>query len=127
MPSPVPAPYEQQLAERTARHVHKLSPIDDYTRRDGIRQKHSRCICGLEEKREYEEESCIKITYRFGGIWLEPLDILRLTLPVAVCPTCEGHPDGIACPTCGGLLVVDAETLKRVPGPPKTVRSRPRA
>lgn len=96
------------------RHEHALNVIQDYARSDGIREVRSKCsVCGLEEKRTFNEDGGPRgVLYRLNGGWLNPVDLLRLRLPVQLCSDCEG--DG--CAVCGiGVLEVGGRIMVSPP------------
>ena len=79
---------------------------------------YSGCICGLEERKVFDGIRPIGMRYRYGGLWFEPLDLLRLLpLPVQECPTCHGEPTLERCATCEGMGVVDSEELAVIEEP----------
>jgi hypothetical protein len=92
-------------------HKHLFIAWDDYTRRDGVRLIWSKCVCGLEERRHFDEENePLVVEYRLGGIWVDSLVILRLApLQVALCDVCGGNIDvlGPKCHHCRGLGVIE--------------------
>jgi hypothetical protein len=106
-------------------HEHLFRPVAEYPAGDdGTIMRHSRCSdvdnCGLEEKRYLKDGELTGVLYRVRGVWVHPLDLLRMgELPVVTCPECDGAPGPIGeCATCGNVGVVDRE-------PPETVTLDP--
>lgn len=105
-------------------HTHKAMGRDDYVRTDGIREIYWKCLCGLEEKRFFQDGECIGVRYRYGGRWIEAWELVSLTVPVQLCPQCGGDNDD--CDNCGGVGVLDTDGGKVVaPPPPRPVRVVP--
>ncbi len=99
-------------------HVHYLQPRARHERPDGAVEVYSGCICGLEERKVFDGDRPIGIRFRYGGLWFEPLDLLRLLpLPVQECPICLGEPTLERCPGCEGMGVVDSEELVAIEQP----------
>lgn len=103
-------------------HVHRLVPISVYDRPDQSTVIQSRCqavmpsgaapdlVCSLEEERVFHGPTPISIRFKFGGIWLSALDLLRL-LPVSIieCPECHGEPTLLKCSVCSGTGVTEPD------------------
>lgn len=108
-----------------ADHQHVWQPYAVRDLGDGRRIIDSRCQCSaatvedpgtiMEHRLTVDADGrALKIMFRFGGLWLEPLDILRMapsvaTGPIAVCPQCAGLPPAIQglgpCDVCNGVAV----------------------
>lgn len=105
-------------------HEHLLIVWDDLLRPDGKRAVWAKCVCGLEERRWFEgdPQRIYKVEVRVGGIWMDPLDLLR-TVPIRLdeCENCHGDPDPLkpTCPVCHGVGVLEdgAEVKLIVPTP----------
>lgn len=112
-------------------HVHNLQPFSTHLRPDGLREVQSRCECGgpatpqnpmpgsvLEQKLVFNPATGepVSITFRFGGVWFDAVELARLAAPVEECPTCGGDAPtvrGTVCGTCRGLRVtVDGEAVQ---------------
>lgn len=93
-------------------HNHFFVTWDDFTRPSGVRMVWARCVCGLEERRYFRDGEPIQAEYRFGGIWMHPLDLLRVApLRMIECPACHGDPNPLqaSCATCLDLGVVEPD------------------
>lgn len=101
-------------------HEHVLRPVSvTPIRSDGSSVIHSRCqaanagttgVCGMEEERVVDAEGRVqRIRIRFGGMWFDPLDLLRV-MPddLAECPDCHGVTPLVPC-ACGGTGIVDRD------------------
>lgn len=100
-------------------HVHKLVPISRHEQPNGQHQIQLRCQgspgldptggCTLEEQMVVEGDRVIGIRYRFGGVWISALDLLRMADGIAVeeCPDCHGTEKILTCETCLGVGVVE--------------------
>lgn len=95
-------------------HVHTFSPFSTFARPDGRREIGSRCQCGegtvIEQKLVVNPDgSPHRLQFRIGMLWFEPLDLVRLGLPVEECAACHGKPPAVQglppCPLCNGLGV----------------------
>lgn len=111
-------------------HVHYFQPVRlSYT--DAamtMKELFSQCICGLEERRSFrDDDSCYDLRYRFQGMWLVPLDLLRIanSLTIRECPDCRGLPTLTVCPTCQALTVVE-EDGQPIRKPPLATNMQPR-
>jgi hypothetical protein len=99
-------------------HAHALRPISTRDLPDGRTIINSRCQggCGLEEQRVIQDETVVKLRLRLNGIWIEPLDLLRITkaLPYVECGICLGERGLTVCPACAdiGLTALDGERLE---------------
>lgn len=105
-------------------HDHLFVVRDDFTRPDdGVRQVQRECVCGLAERRRYDDGEAISVRYRYGkwgGGWVDAAEILKLTFPVRLCDACGGNDAG--CGTCGGMLVVEESGEPLAPEPAPTRR-----
>jgi hypothetical protein len=108
-----------------AGHEHVWQPFAVRELGDGRRQIDSRCQCanaGPDDPGTVMEQRILvdadgrplRLQYRFGGLWFDPLDLLRMRPSVAAgtltfCPECGGTPpliEGLGpCPTCNGIGV----------------------
>jgi hypothetical protein len=91
-------------------HNHYFQPRAFHPRPDGTKEVHRQCVCGLEERRIFRADGKPSgVKFRFAGLWLEPLDLLRLLpVPMAECPDCRGVPQLVECDTCAGVGVVES-------------------
>ena len=116
-------------------HQHQFRPVNVFDRPDGTREYHLICQdvttstradgqgvavdvepgCGIEESLAFRQDDegqwrCVGVRFRIGGLWMHPLDLLRLLpMPVEECPDCRGEPSLLAtqlCPRCVGSGVV---------------------
>lgn len=96
-------------------HEHALISIQDIVRTDGIRDVRSKCsVCGLEERRSFTPEGAPHvIQYRLNGGWINPVDLLRLDLPVQICGGCDGE----GCSSCAHVGVLERGGLSKVSPP----------
>lgn len=109
-------------------HTHLFIAWDDYTRRDGVRLIWSKCVCGLEERRHFDEGEPTVVEYRMGGIWVDALTILRMTpLQVALCAACGGNIEvlGPKCHHCRGLGVMEGDGPVKLNPPAKYTEPPP--
>lgn len=99
-------------------HEHRFRPVSKSPRPDGGEVIHSRCTrpgggqgCGLEEQRTFGPDGKpTRLRYRYSGIWLDPVDLLRLLpVPIELCPTCGGDATLEPCPGCEGVGVVEPD------------------
>ncbi len=110
-------------------HEHILKPVSRRDRPDGTYDVHSICMvqflvaergeighCGLEEHRRFTvEHEPREIRYRFNGIWLPALDLLRLTdgLDIVECDECHGEAGYATCARCAGMgVTVNGEPIR---------------
>lgn len=110
-------------------HVHSVVGRDDFTLPDGRRERWTMCgICRLQTKTTYQNNDPVKIRFNFAGVWFDPVELLRLQLPVILCETCKGDgidtDNGADCPACHGLGVVTeaGEPVPKAPPPSKIRR-----
>lgn len=99
-------------------HEHVLRPFAVNELPNGSQAIQSRCAagCGLEEKRIVYEGVVIKLNYRYGGLWFDAIDLIRLgrSLEIVECDECGGDPGLVVCDKCAGALVLgtDLERLE---------------
>jgi hypothetical protein len=107
-------------------HLHVMRPVNATPQPAGGVVFHSRCHaangssatswCGLEEERTVDDAGRVtRVRIRFGGMWFDPHDLLRI-LPFGIieCPECEGSGGLLPCELCHGLGLTsdDGEPLK---------------
>lgn len=99
-------------------HEHYFQPVARSPLADGGVEILRACVCGLEERRTFrpEHDTPYEVTFRYAGLWLTPLDLLRL-LPVGVeeCPDCGGDRSLVDCATCVNLGIVENGEPLRMP------------
>lgn len=100
-------------------HEHHPMGRDDYVRPDGVREVWWKCVCGLEEKRFFEDDVCLGVKYRFQGRWADAAEWLALKIPMQTCGECAG----IGCPACAlnGIVELDGSPIL-VPAPGEAPR-----
>lgn len=98
-------------------HVHDLTVYDRKTIAGGDGEiVWSVCDCGLQSRRRLFHGEVIEIRFRAGGVdWRDPVELLRLDLPVKICHECHGEKvirpsqfsqlEARDCHVCGGLGV----------------------
>lgn len=95
-------------------HEHLLRPASSYTRPDGSRSVTFVCrgangakACSLEMEQVFRDQQPVRVRFRYAGLWLDALEMLRMTPPdVVECPDCHGVEGLVPCMTCVGVGVV---------------------
>jgi hypothetical protein len=111
-------------------HHHHFQPVARRELPNGGWVIVRKCVCAddpdeaifkaLEEHRQCGPDGAVvDVRYRFAGIWIEPLDLLRIRdVPLEECPQCEGRTlsiPGVTCDTCNGTGLTENGEALRMP------------
>lgn len=85
-------------------HRHRFDVVGTRRGAGDMAEEIGRCPCGLEERRRFTFGQVAEIRYRWRGTgaWTDPVELLTLDLPVALCGVCRGR----GCTACRNLGVV---------------------
>lgn len=103
-------------------HEHLFVPYSKYDTPDGGILVKGRCkalpstyanpmpLCNLEIEWAFYGDVCAGIQFRFNGIRIDALDLIRLhPLPIRECSVCDGEPMVEPCAACGGIGIEAAD------------------